>query len=90
MHGDDDGERPVAFRLEEEDGHRLAVEALEAVQLGLDERRGSTARGLVVSRLTACSVVEVHVVRLDRRRERKREERAVGGEDGMLDHSSRR
>ena len=38
VHGDDDRERPVAFRLEEEHGNRLAVEALVPVQLRLDER----------------------------------------------------
>src|SRR5438445_9902107 len=37
VHRHDDRERPVAVRLEEEHGHGLAIEAVEAMQGRLDE-----------------------------------------------------
>ena len=90
VHRDDDGERAVALRLEEEDGHRLAVEARVAVQRRLDERRrvdGARARRQP-RQLARVEVVEVDVVRLDRAREREREQRAVRREDRMLDDAA--
>src|SRR5581483_6584917 len=92
VHGDDDGERPGALRLEEEDGHRQPVEALEAMERGLDESpRIDVARaGRETVERARADVVEIDVVRLDRAREREGEERSVGREDGMLDDAAAR
>ena len=90
VHRHDDRKRAFAFRLEEEDRHRLAVEALEPVQRRLDERRrvdGARARRQPLER-APIEVVEVNVVRFDRAREREGEERAVPREHRMLDDAA--
>ena len=90
MHRDDDRKGAVAFRLEEEDRHRLAVEALEPVQRRLDQRRrvdGARARRQPLEQ-APIEVVEVDVVRLDRAREGEREQRSVTREHRMLDDAA--
>ena len=85
------GNGPSPRRREEEHRHRLAVEALEAVQLRLDERhRLDVARARrQPPRAPRAHVVEVDVVRLHRRREPEREQRAVVREHRRLDDAAR-
>ena len=90
VHSHDDRKRAFAFRLEEEDRHPLSVEALEAVERRLDQRRRidvTRARREPLERLPV-EVVQIHVVRLDRAREREGEERAVFREDRLVDHAA--
>lgn len=79
MHGQDDGERTVPLGDEEKDGDRLAVEAREAVQHGIDpaDRAGAGEP----HELGAGEVVDERLQRLPRAPEAEREPRAVGGED---------
>ncbi len=91
VHGDDDRERPLALGLEQEHRDRLAVEAVEAVQLGLDEGvRVDVARAHGQPRQAASlDVVHVDVARLGRAGERDGEQRAVRREDRLLDDAVR-
>ena len=81
--GHDDRERPFSFRHEEEDGNRLAVEALEAVQRRLDTALDRSEVGQL-ARLARGEVVHPDLLRLGRRREAERDPRGVGREDEVV------
>src|SRR5579884_1109669 len=87
--GHDDGKRSVAGRLEQKDGDRFAVEALETVQSGLDELvHVDLARARRhTDELVVLDVVDVDVARLDRAREREGEVLTARREDRILDNS---
>ena len=79
----DNGERAVSFRLEEEDGDRLAVEALEAMKARLDAAFNPTEVG-ELARFAGREVVYADLLRLGRRREAERDLRAVRREDEVV------
>ena len=80
------GNGPLPLRLEQEDGDLLAVEAGEAVQLGIDAVDGPLAGE--PAHLARLHVVEVGLDRLARGREREGELGAVAGEDRQEDDAA--
>ena len=86
VHGQHDRERPVSCGQEEEDRDRLAVEALEPVQLRLHAVLDIAEVGQL-PRARRPEVVHPHLIRLDRRRERERHLRSVRREDEVLRNS---